>query len=80
MPRCTLRRAWPDAPDRADDFVICVDGEPSGRCYFTHVANRPAWLWTVYNSSDRGLEYTLAEAQAKFKRAIEATRGDQSAP
>jgi hypothetical protein len=34
----TLRRTWPDDPDRADDFVFRCDGADVGCCYLARAA------------------------------------------
>jgi hypothetical protein len=69
MPTYTMRLTKLN-PESTDDFVFLIDGKESGRCYFTRASNnRDLWLWTVYGSSVGGMEDTLEEAQAKFKRA-----------
>ena len=45
VPTYTLRRAWPDDPDRPDDYEFRVDGVDRGRCYKTILASsRVGWL------------------------------------
>lgn len=72
MPTYTLRRAFPDDPDRVDDFVFRADGVDRGRCYKTILASsRVGWLWTVYGTSKRGIADTLGEAKQQWRAAFE---------
>jgi hypothetical protein len=74
MPRYTMRRTWPDR-DSPNDFTFLYDGKEVGRCYLTHIggSGRTAWLWVVYRTSIKEFADTLAETQAKFKAAYEAS-------
>ena len=75
MPHFTMRRTWPDDDKRPNDFVFRVDGKDAGRCYQMIAAGaRVVWLWTIYGSSDGGMEDTLEEAQARFKAMFEQTK------
>ena len=77
MPRYTMRLTWPDDPDRLNDYVFCVDGKESGRCYFMLAAfQREVWRWSVYGSASGGMEDTLEEAQRKFKQAYDDKQKD----
>jgi hypothetical protein len=83
----TLRRTWPDKPDRLDDYVFRYRGVDVGRTYATRLAgNVEAWRWTIYigihvkrmveGVAVSGHARTLAEAttqfRASFERMIEA--------
>jgi hypothetical protein len=67
----TMRRTWPDDPDR-EDYVFRFNGEEVGRCYRARFADcKDLWRWTVYGTNLAGLELTLDDAKAKFKAAFE---------
>ncbi len=73
MPRYTMRLTWPDR-DSPNDYTFHYNGIEVGRCYLGPIAfNRARWRWFVYQTSINGMEETLAEAQAKFKAAYEAS-------
>jgi hypothetical protein len=68
----TLRRSWPDQPDRSDDYEFTFEGKAVGRCYLGRMArNEMLWHWTIYGTHLSGNEVSLDEAKAAFKRAFE---------
>jgi hypothetical protein len=67
--RYTLRRTWPDEPDRPDDYVFRCDVVDVGRCYLRQLAdNESRWHWTVYGTNLSGNEESLDAAKTAFKR------------
>ena len=69
MPRYTMRLTWPDDPDRLNDYVFCVDGKASGRCYFMLAAfQREVWRWSVYGSASGGMEDTLERLNNNLRK------------
>jgi hypothetical protein len=67
----TMRRTWPDDPDR-EDYVFRFNGEDVGRCYLARFADsKDFWRWTIYGTNLGSLELTLDDAKAKFKKAFE---------
>lgn len=72
----TLRRSWPDNPDRPEDYVFRVDGKDAGRCY-RHIAGGVsrrgcAWHWTIYGAASSGDEDTLDKAKEAFRKTFES--------
>ena len=69
----TLRRTWPEDPDRPDDYVVRYDGKDVGRTYQTIGAGgATVWIWTIYGSSRSGREPTLEAAKARWRAAFES--------
>ena len=69
----TLRRTWPDEPDRPDDYVFRFGGKDEGRCYLRSMAhNESRWHWTVYGTNRSGRGESLDAAKIAFKDAVES--------
>ena len=78
----TLRRTWPDEPDRRDDYLFRCAGADVGRCYLRSLAgNESRWQWTIYigRSVKRviqgvpisGNAETLDQAKVQFRESFE---------
>jgi hypothetical protein len=53
-----------------DDWILRVNGEAIGRCYAGKFGmHGEAWRWSIYGTSLAGIEPSLGEAEAAFKRA-----------
>ena len=71
MPRYTMRLTWPEDLDRTNDYVFCVDGKGSGRCYFMLAAfQREVWRWSVYGSASGGMEDTLRKRSENLSKRM----------
>ena len=44
----TLARAWPDDPDRPNDFVFRYDGRNVGRAFKVLISAGPRWQWSIH--------------------------------
>jgi len=68
----TLRRAFPQDPDRTDDYVVRHDGNDVGRLYKTvGVGGAEVWAWTIYGTSRAGREPTMDAAKVRWQAAFE---------
>ena len=71
----SLRRTWPDDPERADYQVLDERGTAIGRMYAAGVpGGGERWLWTVYGIAVRnlppaGMTDTREEAMVAFREA-----------
>jgi hypothetical protein len=68
--RYTMRRMWPQYPER-EDYVFVCNGEDVGRCYLDRFPDGDRWQWTIYGSNLGALELTLDDAKAEFCAAFE---------
>ena len=82
MPVYTLRRTWPDEPNRPDDYVFRCDGVDVGRCYLRSLAdNEQRWHWTIYIGRSvkkviegvpvSGSAETLDQAKEQFRSSFD---------